>query len=113
MSGLAQIARAHIAKLPEVLAVVVTDRAGALIEVSGDVDGEALGAVYAVAAESLARAGHTLGLGPLARVVITGRTSACLVAVDGEGIIAAQVDGSKPMQGMNGLERKLESLLRR
>src|SRR4051794_38002737 len=63
MSSMVQLARSQISRLPEVLAMVVTDRAGNLVESNGELDAEAAGAVYAVAAEALTRAGEVLGLG--------------------------------------------------
>ena len=57
MSNLPQVAKTQIAKFPEVVALVVTDDAGSLLESSGDIDGEAIGAVHVVTAQALTRCG--------------------------------------------------------
>ena len=72
MSSLPHIAKTQIAKFPEVTALVVTDDAGSLLESSGDIDGEALGAVHVVTMQALTRCGNALGLGSLQRVTVTG-----------------------------------------
>jgi predicted regulator of Ras-like GTPase activity (Roadblock/LC7/MglB family) len=110
MSNLIQIARAHIARLPEVTAMVVTDQSGALIQSSGEVDGAAAGPVYSVAATALGQAGEQLGLGPLSRASVAGAATACLLVVDAAGVVAIQVDAKKPM---GAIEKKLDGLLRR
>src|SRR6188472_4099201 len=100
MSNLVQIARGQLSRLPEVAALVISDRSGALVEATGDVDGEAAGAVYTVAAEALGRAGELLGLGALSRVSISGPGSACIVAVHDEGVVGIHVDPRKPLAGI-------------
>ena len=110
MSNLVQIVRGQLGRLPEVTALVISDRSGALVEATGDVDGEAAGAVYTVAAESLGRAGEELGLGPLVRALIVGPTAACIVVVQDEGVVAIQVDPRKPIAA---LEKKLDGVFRR
>jgi predicted regulator of Ras-like GTPase activity (Roadblock/LC7/MglB family) len=109
MSSMVQLARSQISRLPEVLALVVTDRAGNLLESSGDLDAEAAGAVYAVAADALARAGELLGLGTFDRLSLTGGT-ACVVAVHEQGLLAIQLDPRRPL---GPIEKRLEALLRR
>jgi predicted regulator of Ras-like GTPase activity (Roadblock/LC7/MglB family) len=109
MSSMVQLARSQISRLPEVLAMVVTDRAGNLIESSGDLDAEAAAAVYAVAVEALARTGEMLGLGAFDRAALTGAT-ACIVAADEQGLLAIQVDPRRPL---GPIEKRLETLLRR
>lgn len=110
MSSLPHIAKTQIAKLPEVTALVVTDDAGALLESSGDVDGEALGAVHVVTTQALGRCGDTLGLGPLQRVTITGPRRACLIAVYDREVLGVYVDPTKPI---GAFEKKLDMALRR
>jgi predicted regulator of Ras-like GTPase activity (Roadblock/LC7/MglB family) len=109
-SSLAHFTRSPMVRSPEVTAMVVTDRAGALIEASGDVDGETSGAVYAVVAGDLDRLGETLGLGQLQRASITGPTTACIVAIHEDGVVAIQADPRKPLVA---LERRLDGVLRR
>jgi predicted regulator of Ras-like GTPase activity (Roadblock/LC7/MglB family) len=110
MSSLPQIARLQIAKFPEVTALVVTDGAGSLLESSGDVDGEALGAVHVVMTQALARCGNALGLGVLQRVAITGAQHPCLIMVHDQDVLGVYVEPGKPI-GL--LEKKLEATLRR
>ena len=110
MSNIPQIAKTQIAKFPEVTALVVTDDAGALLESSGDIDGEALGAVHVVTTQALARCGNALGLGPLLRVTVAGPRRACLIALYDEEVLGVYVDPTKPI----GLfEKKLDTALRR
>lgn len=109
-SSLVQIAKSQLAKLPEITAMVVSDRSGALIECSGELDGEAAAAVYAVTVEALVGAGEQLGIGGLLSASIGGRSSACVLGIHEQGVVAAHVDAGKPS---NGVERKIETALRR
>ena len=109
MSNLPQIAKTQIAKFPEVTALVVTDEAGALLESSGDVDGEALGAVHAVTTHALVRCGNALGLGQLVRITITGPRRACLIGIYDQAVLGVYVDPTKPM---SMFETKLDTVLR-
>jgi len=108
--SLAHLTRSPVVRSAEVSAMVVTDRTGVLIESSGEIDGETAGAVYAVAAGDLDRLGEQLGLGPFQRASITGPTSACIVAIHEDGVMAMQLDPRKPIAAM---ERKLDGVLRR
>ena len=110
MPSLSQITKAHITKLPEVVAAVVTDRMGMLLDSSGEIDGEAAGAVNAVSAEALAKTGEALGLGPLQRASIAGPTKVCVIALDDEEIVGVYVDPKKPLASF---ETKLDAVLRR
>ena len=89
---------------------MVVDRAGALLEASGAIDAEALGAVYAVLADTLERAGGQLGLGALERASITGRGSACVVALHDGAVVAVELEPGKPI---TPVEKKLDTALRR
>jgi predicted regulator of Ras-like GTPase activity (Roadblock/LC7/MglB family) len=109
MSSLSQIARHQIAPLPEVTALVVTDGLGAVLESSGAIDGEALGAVHAVTSHALTRCGEALGLGALQRVTITSPRHPCLIAVHDGDVLGVYVDPGKPI-GM--FEKKLDAMLR-
>jgi predicted regulator of Ras-like GTPase activity (Roadblock/LC7/MglB family) len=110
MSNLPHIAKTQIAKFPEVAAMVVTDDAGSLLESSGDIDGEAIGAVHVVATQALARCGNALGLGPLERVTVTGARRACLIAIYEQDVLGVYMDPTKPI---GVFEKKLETALRR
>ena len=110
MSSLPQIAKTQIAKFPEVNALVVTDDTGALLESSGDIDGEALGAVHVVATQALARCGNALGLGTLHRVIVTGPRRACMISVYDREVLGVYLDPTKPL---GAFEKKLDMALRR
>jgi predicted regulator of Ras-like GTPase activity (Roadblock/LC7/MglB family) len=110
MTNLPHIAKTQIAKFSEVTALVVTDDAGVLLESSGDIDGEAIGAVHAVTIQGLTRCGETLGLGALQRVTVTGPKRACLMAVYDHEVLGIYVDPTKPI---GAFEKKLEAALRR
>src|ERR1041384_215613 len=97
MPNLPHIAKTQIAKFPEVAGMVVTDDAGALLESSGDIDGEAIGAVHVVTTQALARCGNALGLGTLHRVIVTGPRRACMISVYDEEVLGVYVDPTKPL----------------
>lgn len=110
MSTLVHLATTQLAALPEVIALVVTDAAGAVLASSGDIDGEAIGAVHVVTTQALTRCGNALGLGPLRRLAITGTLRACSISIfDGE-VLGAYLDPAKPI---GAFEHKLEAALRR
>lgn len=108
MSILSQIARLQIATLPEVTALVVTDGLGALLESSGEIDGEALGAVHAMTTQALGRCGEALGLGALQRVTIAGPRHPCLIAIHDDDVLGVYVDPGTPL---GAVEKKLEAAL--
>jgi len=110
MSNLPQIAKMQIAKFPEVTALVVTDDAGSLLESSGDIDSEAIGAVHVVTMQALSRCGSALGLGVLEKLTVTGGAHACLIAVYDDEVLGIYVDPTKPI---GAFEKKLESTLQR
>jgi predicted regulator of Ras-like GTPase activity (Roadblock/LC7/MglB family) len=110
MSNLPHIAKTQISKFPEVTALVVTDDAGSLLEASGDIDSEAIGAVHVVTMQALSRCGSVLGLGALSRLTITGTKRACLIAVHDHDVVGIYVDPTKPI---GAFEKKLEAALRR
>jgi predicted regulator of Ras-like GTPase activity (Roadblock/LC7/MglB family) len=110
MANLPHIAKTQIAKFPEVTALVVTDDAGSLLESTGDIDAEALGAVHVVTMQALTRCGNALGLGPLQRANITGSQRACVIVIDEQEVLGVYVDPTKPI---GAFEKKLETALRR
>lgn len=110
MSNLRHIAKTQIVKFPEVRALVVTDDAGSLLEVSGDIDGEALGAVNAVTVQALARCGDVLGLGALQRATLTAVRHSSVIAVHEQEILGLQIDPSSPL---SAFEKKLDTAMRR
>lgn len=110
MSNLSQIAKTQIAKFPEVLALVVTDDAGSLLESSGDIDGEALGAVHVVTMQAITRCGNALGLGPIERITVTASKRACLIGIYEQEVLGVYLDATKPI---GAFEKKLEAALRR
>jgi predicted regulator of Ras-like GTPase activity (Roadblock/LC7/MglB family) len=110
MSNLPQIAKSQIANFPEVTALVVTDDAGSLLESSGDIDSEAIGAVHVVTMQALNRCGNVLGLGALEKLTVTGGAHACLIAVYDDEVLGIYVDPTKPI---GAFEKKLASALQR
>ena len=110
MTNLPHIAKTQIAKFPEVTALVVTDEVGSLLESSGDVDGEALGAVHVVTMQALTRCGNGLGIGVLQRITVTAPRRTCLIAVYEQQVLGVYVDSTKPL---GAFEKKLETVLRR
>lgn len=110
MSKLVHLAKTQIATFPEVLAVVLTDDAGALLESSGDLDSEAVGAVHVVTMQAITRCGNALGLGTLERITVTGGQRTCVLAIHGHEVLGVYVDPSKPI---GAFENKLEAALRR
>jgi predicted regulator of Ras-like GTPase activity (Roadblock/LC7/MglB family) len=110
MSNLPQIAKTQVAKLAEVTALVVTDETGSLLESSGDIDAESLGAVNIVAMQALTRCGNTLGLGQLDRFTIAGPKHACLIAPYEQEVLGVYLDGTK---AIGAFEKKLEIMLKR
>jgi predicted regulator of Ras-like GTPase activity (Roadblock/LC7/MglB family) len=110
MNHVVQTAGAQLVRFPEVLALVVTDRSGAVLESSGALDAEVAGAVYTVAVGALEQLGEQLGLGPLQRAAITGPASACLIAAQDDAVVAVHLDPKKPLAIA---ERKLDGVLRR
>jgi predicted regulator of Ras-like GTPase activity (Roadblock/LC7/MglB family) len=110
MSNLPHIAKTQLAKFPEVTALVVTDEAGSLLESSGDIDAEAIGAVHVVTAQALARCGNALGLGPLDHATIAGAKRSCLIALYEHEVLGVYVDPTKPL---GAFEKRLETALRR
>lgn len=110
MSNLRHIAKTQIVKFPEVVALVVTDDAGALLEMSGDIDGEACGAIHAVVIQTLVRCGEQLGLGDLQKTTLTALRRSCLITAYDREIIGIYVDASSPL---TAFEKKLETAMRR
>jgi predicted regulator of Ras-like GTPase activity (Roadblock/LC7/MglB family) len=110
MSNLPVFAKGQLAKFPEVIAMVMTDDAGALLESSGDIDGEAVGAVHVVLMQAISRCGNALGLGALSRITATGTKHACLVALYDQTVLGVYLDPTKPV---GAFENKLATALRR
>ncbi|HEY5961850.1 MAG TPA: hypothetical protein VIV60_35065 [Polyangiaceae bacterium] len=97
-----------IAKLPDVIGAVLSDHSGALLEWSGAVDGETAGAVNAFMVRGFSQVGELLGIGTLQRVSIVGATRASVVTVQGDTILGAYTDPSKPIVN---IERRLQETL--
>jgi predicted regulator of Ras-like GTPase activity (Roadblock/LC7/MglB family) len=107
---LPHVAKTQIAKFPEVIALVVTDDVGSLLESSGDLDSEAMGAVHVVAMQALTRCGNGLGLGSLQRATITASRRACVITIHEQHVLGVYVDSTKPIAAF---EKKLETVLQR
>ena len=109
MPGPSKLAKSQIARFPEVVATVVTDRSGVLLESTGDIDAETAGAVHAVTTEVLTRTGDALGLGVLQRTSIVGPKQACIITSSEDEIVGVHIDPSK---SFGAFEKKLEGVLR-
>jgi predicted regulator of Ras-like GTPase activity (Roadblock/LC7/MglB family) len=110
MSKLPHLAKTQIAQLPEVLAVVVTDDAGSLLESSGELDSEALGAVQVVTMQAITRCGNALGLGTLERITVTGGKRTCVLAIHDREVLGVYLTPTGPI---GAFEKKLETVLAR
>ena len=113
-TALSPTAKTQIAKLPEVVGLVITDAAGAVLdatlETSGGLDGETVGAVNLATKHALSRCGNALALGPLQRFTVTGPRRASLVSIFDHHLLGVFIDPTKPI---GAFERKLETTLRR
>ncbi len=110
MTNLAQLTKSQVARFPEVLAFVVADNSGALLEATGEIDGEAVAAVIAVAVRSLNGVGEQLGMGNLRRASLTGPGLACVLAPYERDVLAVYIDPSKPLAPF---EKRLDGLIHR
>lgn len=86
-----------ISKFPEVLGAAVSDATGALLECSGQMDGEVAGAVHAFTVRALASAGESLGLATFERATITGPSNATVLASHDGMVLGVDVDPHKPL----------------
>jgi hypothetical protein len=110
MASFVQLIRTQVPRLPEVIAAVLSDASGALMEFSGEIDGEAAGAISAVAAKSLNGIGEQLGIGGLKRASLVGRGLAFVLATNDQEVMGLFVDPSKPL---GAFEKKLDGFLQR
>jgi predicted regulator of Ras-like GTPase activity (Roadblock/LC7/MglB family) len=108
MTNLGPPAKSQIARFPEVTAVVVIDPSGAMIESSGEIDGEQVGAVIAVLVRSLNTTAEALGIGVLKRASLTGAGFTCLMGVTERELFGVYADPTKPL---GPLEKKLDGVL--
>jgi hypothetical protein len=110
MISFAQIIKTQIAKFPEVIAVVLSDASGALLEATGEIDGEAAGAINAVAVRTLNTVGEQLGIGGLKRASLVGPGLALVLATNDQEVVGLYVDPAKPL---GAFEKKLDGVLHR
>jgi predicted regulator of Ras-like GTPase activity (Roadblock/LC7/MglB family) len=99
-------ALAIIAKVPEVRAAVLGDLGGLFLDTVREPDGETIAAVMGFVASALVQAGDQLGLGTLRRVAVAGEKRAALLVVDGQHVIAAQID---PPKSLAAVEKVVEN----
>jgi predicted regulator of Ras-like GTPase activity (Roadblock/LC7/MglB family) len=99
-----------VASCPEVIAAVVSDAQGALLQSSGEIDAESIGAVLSYSAGALSNAGVELGLGDLSRVIVSGPTKACVISLRRQEILGVYIDASRPIAAF---EKKMDDLLQR
>lgn len=98
-----------IANLPGVTGAVLSDSSGALLEVVGNLDGEAAGAVQAFSLLALSQAGEMLGLGGFQRASISTPSKACVVLTYDGTVLGVHTDPRKLSQ----VEQKLQDTLQR
>jgi predicted regulator of Ras-like GTPase activity (Roadblock/LC7/MglB family) len=110
MVNLGLNAKSQVARFPEVIALVVSDVSGALVDATGEVDGESVAAIIAVAVRSLNATGEQLGIGTLKRSSLTGAGLACVLAVNDQELFGIYVDPTKPL---GAFEKKLDGFLHR
>ncbi|HET9954078.1 MAG TPA: roadblock/LC7 domain-containing protein [Polyangiaceae bacterium] len=99
-----------IAALPEVIGVALSDSSGALLETTGEIDGEACGAVHSFSVMAFTQAGEALGLGEFQRASVTGPQKACLIAVQEGAVLGIYVD---PGKQFSVVEKKLQNILQK
>jgi predicted regulator of Ras-like GTPase activity (Roadblock/LC7/MglB family) len=99
-----------IAKLPEVQGAVVSDRAGGVIDVVRQKDGESVAAVIGFLSSTVSEAGDHLGLGALQMVSFTGPARGGVVAVAGARLVAAFVE---PPGSLASVEKLLAAAIER
>ena len=109
MSDLLQSAKTQLARFTEVTGLVVSDDTGSVLEASGDIDGESLGAVHVVAMRALSRCGDVLGMGELERFTLAGAKHACVIAPHGQEVLGVYLNTAK---AIGAFEKKLEIMLR-
>ncbi len=97
-----------ITQLPEVLSAVWSDPSGAVLDASGNVDSETVGALAAFIVQNAAQAGADLGLGRFHRAVVSSPGRTCLLCEWSGGVLGLSVDPGKPLPA---LEKKLDSVL--
>jgi predicted regulator of Ras-like GTPase activity (Roadblock/LC7/MglB family) len=95
-----------IAEFPEVRGAVLGDLTGVFLDAVGEQDGETIAAVMGFVASALVKAGEVLGLGALRRVAVSGATRASLVVLDGQQVLAVQVE---PPRSLAAVERQVET----
>ena len=105
-----QIIKTQIAKLPEVIAVVMGDGSGALVESTGDLDGEAAAAINAVVVGSLNTMGGQLGIGGLKRASLLGPGVTFVLTANEQEVVGIYLVPSKPL---GAFEKKLDAVLQR
>lgn len=101
---------ATIASLPEVKSVLLCDPSGALLGAAREPDAESAAAVTGFLATGLGQVGEELGLGPLHRLSVAGRSRALLLVAVREGIVQAAIE---PASALAATEQVIDSILRR
>lgn len=97
----------RIGQLPEVKSVVLSDRAGVLLEAVREDEAEGVAAVAGFLVATLVEAGDELGLGVLRRVAFRSAGRAAVVEVLGEQLATARVE---PPAALAAVERSLDNL---
>ena len=109
MSNLLQTVKTQLARFTEVVALVVSDDSGSLLDSSGDLDAESLGAVHVVVVQALSRCGNVLGIGELGHFTLAGPKHACVIAPHGQEVLGVYVNSAK---AIGAFVKKLEIMLK-
>lgn len=99
-----------IAKFPEVVAAVLSEPSGALLDSVGNVEGEVAGAVHAFSLQAFSQVGDALGLGTFQRASISGPSKVCVLTIQDDSVLGVYVDPSKPLAAV---EKKLNDTLQK
>jgi len=99
-----------LTSIREIKKAVVGDMMGTLLETMGDSKGEVVAAVMGFALTTMNQAGDAMGLGSLQRCCYVGKKETCIITLLDNTIIAAYIDPSAPI---SGVEKKLDTALYR
>ena len=97
-----------ISGVPGVRSAVLADLSGGYLDAFREPDGEGVAAVMGFLSSTMTKAGDQLGLGELRRVSFAGEATACVVALDGASVMAAQIE---PAKSLAAVEKALDTSL--
>lgn len=85
-----------VAKLPGVIAAVLSDPSGTVLEASGPIEAEMAGAIHSFVFQALTQAGTKLGFDEMKRISVMGPKQVCVLSRLNGNILGTYVDPSKP-----------------